>query len=149
MKKELLINSEIQPAIIPQNNDGAVVLGAIYDRRNFLSAMLNGSIGAVTGAPSGLVATFTIYSGDVVDNESAPTSITDEVVSNDIITLTGVQAGSAADFINVDLTGLGRWIRVDVDLTFTAGTAPTADIDSTWVFGDPRHSEDVTDPQNA
>ena len=149
MKKELLLNSEVQPAIIPQNDDGnAAVAGSIYDLTKFESALVFASVGAVTGTPTDLDVTVTIYTGDDVDDEDAPTSITDEAATTYVLTLSGVQAGSATDFMNVDLSGLKKWGRVDVELGFTGGTTPTADIDAIWVFGDPAYSEEVTDAEN-
>lgn len=149
MKKELLLNSEPRVGFIPQNSDGvADIEGPIYDRTNFLSAMVQGVVGAVTGTPTDLDIVITVYHGDAVDDEDTPTSITDEVATLLVLTLADVQAGTASDFINIDLTGFKKWVRLDTALTFTGGTTPTADVSGTWIFGDPRFSESVTDAQN-
>lgn len=148
MKKELLLNSEVQPALIPQNSAAATITGPIYDLAKFESALLMAQIGAVTGTPTDLDIVVTVVTGDVVDDEDAPTSITDGAATTYVLTLADVQAGSASDFINIDAGGLKRWAQVSAVLTFTGGSTPATDISASWIFGDPEYSNEVTDAQN-
>ena len=148
MKKELLNNTEPKAAFIPQNNDGTQIDGSIFDRTNVLSALIHGMAGAVTGTPTDLDVVFTLVHGDAVDDEATPTSITDAEDTTFILTLEAVQAGSAEDFINVDLTGVKKWVQVKAEATFTGGTAPKVDLASVITIGDPRRAEDLTDAQN-
>ncbi|MTI49460.1 MAG: hypothetical protein FH761_16630 [Firmicutes bacterium] len=149
MKKQLLLNTEVKTGIKPQNDDGsAAIAGPIFNRTNFLSAILHGAVGDVTGTPTGLDATFTVYHGDTVNDEEIPTSITDEEATGFVLTLADVQSGNAEDFVNINLEGLKKWIRVDAELTFTEGTSPAADVSSSLVLGDPRYTENVTSANN-
>jgi hypothetical protein len=148
VKKELLLNSEARVGFIPENTDGTAIAGPIFDRTNFLSALIHGVVGAVTGAPTDLDLVITLYAGETVDDEDTPTSITDEAATNFVLTVADAQAGSAEDFINVDLTGVPKWVRIGAVATFTGGTTPTADVACTFTLSDPRYSEDVSDAQN-
>lgn len=135
---------EVKAAIAPQNSDGTLINGNIFDGSNYNSAIVALTIGAVTGTPTNLQAEVTVYSGNEVDNETTPTSITDEVASTVyLIDVDGLQAGNAVETLEIINDDLGKWQRVAVDLTFTGGSTPAADIACEWILGDPIYSEEV------
>jgi len=110
----------------PQASDGtAAIEGPAIDRTGFLSAVLHGRTGAVTGAP-------TAQTYDLKLQESADGSTWTDIPGAAITQITA--ADTEAD-VNVNLAGAEKYIRAVGTVTFTGGTTPTLQVAATVILG--------------
>ena len=109
----------------PQNAaDGATVNGSGVDRQGLRSCVVAAHVGAVTGAPTATSIQFKLQKSD--DNST----FTD--VSGASTTITAADSSAELD---LDISGLKRYVRVVAAVSFTGGTSPTADIAATLILG--------------
>jgi hypothetical protein len=105
---------------------GQIVTGGIP-----MSAVLHGIAGAVTGAPSAVGVSYQIQdSVDNVDGDYANSANPDG--TNMVLSLAAVSIDGRID---VDLTGLKRWMRVVATITATGGTTPALLFSADLIFG--------------
>jgi len=111
-------------AISPRNSGAATVNGTGLSRDGRRSGVVLGSVGAVSGAPTAVSIQFKLQ--DSADN----TTFADVAGAS----ATATAANSEVEF-DVDLSGLKKFVRVVAVVSFTGGTAPTADISAALVQG--------------
>lgn len=104
----------------------ATANGSSVDRLGASSAVLVGLAGAATGTPTGVSVTYKIQDSADGSTFADVTSITDDVE------LTAV---SSAVELDVDLTGLRRYIRVVATTALTGGTTPTILVAGCLILG--------------
>ena len=128
MKKKLLLNTKLLPAMAPVTEQGAAVKGTAIDRTGFLSGIVNVGVGAVSGTPTSFsVASKLQTSATTTDGDFA------DVTG---YTLTALTAINTNTFKGFDLNGLKKYIRVVVTPTFVDGTTPKIYLTSSIALGD-------------
>lgn len=121
-------------ALRPQASVAAAafsLLGLGIDREAFQSALFKAVLGAVTGAP-------TSFSVSTKLQDSADNSTFADVAvsqSNPLVTIADLIAINTSGVLEVDLSGLRRYIRLVHTVTFVAGTAPTIFIADECILG--------------
>lgn len=112
--------------IPPTNDDGtAAINGAAIDRLGFQSAVLQVANGVATGAP-------TSYTIDAKLQESADGSTGWTDISGAAITQ--ITADNSDEYVDVNLAGAKRYIRVVATTAFVGGTSPTVPVAATVVL---------------
>lgn len=140
MKRNLLLNSEAKGAIAPQSIAAGTVTGGIFNKESFLSGILTLVTGAVTGTPTSLTVTATINTADAVDDEDAPTSLTNPSSTDVSLVL---DAANSIDQLDIDFLALKRWNQISVTVAFVDGTTPEVNVSGLVMLGDPQYSEDA------
>lgn len=140
MKRNLLLNTEAKGALAPQSSAAGTVTGGIFSKESFLSGILTLITGAVTGSPTALTVTATINTADAVDDEDAPTSLTNPSSTDVSLVL---DAANSVDQLDIDFLALKKWNQISVTLAFTDGTSPEANVSGLVVLGDPQYAEDA------
>lgn len=140
MKRNLLLNSEAKGAVAPQSTAAGTVTGGIFNKESFLSGILTLVTGAVTGTPTSLTVTATINTSDAVDDEDAPTSLTDPSSTDVSLVL---DAANSIDQLDIDFLALKRWNQISVTAAFVDGTTPEVSVSGLVMLGDSQYSEDA------
>lgn len=117
---------KVVAGIPPTNDDGtAAINGAAIDRLGFQSAVLQVANGAAAGAP-------TSYTVDAKLQESADGSTGWTDISGAAITQ--ITADNSDEYVDVNLAGAKRYIRVVATTAFVGGTSPTVPVAATVVL---------------
>ncbi|NIU01091.1 MAG: hypothetical protein GWN01_09250 [Nitrosopumilaceae archaeon] len=112
--------------VSPQNNAGSAINGPAIDRTGFESCVLSAMAGSTTGSPT----SFTV---DAKLQESADGSTGWADISGAAISaLTAVDTEGDVD---IDLSGVKKFVRAVVTPAFVGGTSPTVDVAATVVLG--------------
>lgn len=128
MKKNLLLNTKVIPALNPVTEQGAAVKGLAIDRTGSLSGIVSVGVGAVSGTPTSFsVAGKLQHSDTTTDGDFA------DVTG---YTLTALTAINTNTFKGFNLNGLKKYIRVVITPTFVDGTTPKIYITSSVALGD-------------
>jgi hypothetical protein len=117
-------------AVSPQSASAGSINGVAIDRLGYSSASFAVITGAVTGSPSAQTVDAKIQEADAsggtyTDVSGATVSITD--------------ADSIGE-INVDLSGLKRYIRIVLTVSFTGGTSPAIEVASNCALGEAQYN---------
>jgi hypothetical protein len=104
------------------STNGALVI----DRRDYLSCKLSVVTGAVSGAPTTTSVTATLQDSD--DGSTGWTDVADA-------TTTAATAANSEGHVDVDLSGVKRYIRVNRTVTFTGGTSPSVMVGAVVTLG--------------
>ena len=141
MKKQVSnVNLKLTPALNPQSASAGTVNGTVIERRNFLSAVANVAIGAVTGSPTATSITYTVQHGTMADGSDMADF---DGRGESVITSSAITAANANTSVDIDLEGAHRYIRLVIAVAFTGGTSPAAQLSGSVVLGDPRYTEDI------
>lgn len=120
------IGSYILPkvAIAPQSSVAATVNGTGVNRDGYLSAVLHGVTGAVSGAPTTTSVVYKIqHSND--DGSTDAYADADDNQGN-ALAMAALTAASSDKRMDIDLSGLKKYVRVVATISFTGGTSPAA-----------------------
>lgn len=141
MKKQLLDNTKLVPALVPSVTaiQESSPYGVTVDRLNFMSAIANVSVGAASGTPSAQSVKAVIYHGDL-SNGSDKVKFQPDGVDVETSALT---TDSSNTSVQIDLAGAKRYITVQFVVDFTGGTTPAIPVVGTIALGDPSYTEDI------
>ena len=143
MKKELLLNTKLIPALTPTATElsAGTENGLVLNRVGFYSAIFGVAVGAATGTPTAQSVKIKIQTGD----ESNGSDMADYLDAEDILYESDeLDADNTNTFLNVDLTAAKTYIRAVVTVAFTGGTTPAIATNVYAAFGDPIYAEEVT-----
>ena len=119
-----------QVGTLPKNDDGsAAVEGTGIDRHavgNAQSVVLVASCGAATGSPT--AQTFDAKIQHSTASASGYADLTGAAI-------TQITADDQIGYVDVDLTGANRYIRVVHTVTFTGGSSPAIPVATELIFG--------------
>lgn len=101
--------------------------GAAIDRLGFLSAVIACAVGAAAGGPSAQSAIFKLQESD--------TTTDGDFVDVSGKALAAMTADNASGYIDVNLQGLKRYIRVVCTVALTGGSTPTLPVAATVILG--------------
>lgn len=101
--------------------------GAAIDRLGFLSAVIACAIGSAAGSPSAISATYKLQESDTTTDGD----FTD--VSG--AALAAMTANDSSGYIDANLQGLKRYIRVVCTVALTGGSTPTLPVAATVILG--------------
>ena len=119
-------------AMKPADSDGTAIVGEIIDRLGFDSAVFTALFGDTAGAPSATSVPLKFYHGNASDLADAVE------VTTLAVTVTDPAAGAKQE-LNVNLVPLGRYVRMDTDIEFTAGTTPKLEIAGAYSLGQKKY----------
>jgi len=143
MKRELLNNTKIIPALTPTITalEEGVTNGLVLDRLGFLSSVIFLAVGNASGTPSAQSVKIKLQHGDESDgsdmedfNDKDGNVIQSDELLND----------AEYTFVDADIEGAKRYIRIVVTVDFTGGTTPAIPVNSSVALGDAKYSKDVT-----
>jgi len=117
---------KVVTGVSPVASAAATINGVAVDRRDFGSAVLTHFAGAATGAPTAQTAATKLQESDT--SGGTFTDVTGAAPSD----LTVDDTDSSVD---VDLTGVKRFVRVVTTVSFTGGTSPTLPVGAALVLG--------------
>jgi hypothetical protein len=123
------VGQTIRPvkAIKVQSSAAATINGPSIDRLGFHSAVIEHICGDATGSPSAQSVASKLQHSDATGSGFADVS---PAVAPAALTANDTEAE-----VNVDLSGLKRYIRVVTTVSFTAGTSPAIPVAAVVVLG--------------
>lgn len=116
------------------------VTGATIDRSNFTSMLVEVKTGASAGTPDS-------FAVDAKLQDSADGSSWADVAasaSNPAVAITQITAVNTSRFLEIDLSGLRRYVRMVAQVAFSGGSTPTVGLSASAalkpVVGPPVHA---------
>lgn len=107
------------------------LIGLALDRESFLSALIKLTAGAVTGAPSAQQVSWKVQ--DSADGATFADILPSQ--ANPVVVGADITAVNGNSVLEIDCSGLRRFIRVVATVAFTGGTAPTIFLSSEATLG--------------
>lgn len=112
--------------INPANAPAGTITGSAIDRQGFLSAIFHVACGAASGSPTARTVDAKLQ--DSADGSTGWADISGAAIAQ-------ITADNSEQEINVDLSGVKRYIRAVVTVGFTGGTSPAIPVAATVVPG--------------
>jgi hypothetical protein len=101
--------------------------GDAIDRLGFNSAVMAAAVGAAAGGPSARSAIFKVQQSD--------TTTDGDFVDVSGAALAAMTADNASGYLDLNIQGLKRYIRVVCTVALTGGTTPTIPVAATIILG--------------
>lgn len=106
---------KVGAAISPADRGASSVTSQAFDRRGFTELICMVQSGAVTGSPTAMGLSVT------VEHSDSPSGSFSSAFTSDVL----VNAANSSAFVGVDLSGLKRYCRFVLSVSFTGGTSPS------------------------